>query len=137
MVPKTPVSTIIESLHSAPQAGHPGKDLCLYLARLEYYWPTMRKDINAYIDVCDTCAINKGSVGKPVPNLSYHTPLEPWDTLAIDLLKLFMTTKGHQYLLVATDHFGSCSILIHLENKTAQTVATALTDEVFCKFNTP
>ncbi len=66
----------------------------------------MRKDINAYIDVCHTCAINKRSFGKSVPILSYATPLELWDTLAIDLLRLPMATEDHQYLLVAIDHFS-------------------------------
>ncbi len=96
----------------------------------------MRKDINPYNDVCHTCAINKGSVGRPVSFCNYPTPLEPWDTLAIDLLKLPMTTECHQYLLMANDHFSHYSILILLKNKTAQTVATTLIDEVFCKFNT-
>ncbi len=97
----------------------------------------MGQDINAYIDVCYNCAFNKGSVGKPVSIFSYPIPLEPWDTLAIDLLKLPMATEGHQYLLVATDHFSCYSILIPLKNKTAQRVATAFIHEVFCKFNTP
>ncbi len=79
----------------------------------------MRKDTNAYTDVCHACAINKGSVSKPVPILSYLTPLQPWDTLAIDLLKLHMTTEGHQYLSVATDHFSRYSLLIPLKNKPA------------------
>ncbi len=80
MVPKTLAPTITEWLHSAPQAGHPRKDRCLHQARLEYYWPIMHKVINAYADVCHTCAINKGSVSKPVPILSYPTPLQPRDT---------------------------------------------------------
>ncbi len=82
----------------------------------------MRRDINVYIGMCHTCAINKGSAGKPVPVLSYPTPVEPWGTLGIDLLKLPMTTEGHQYVLVAIDHFSRYSILILLKNKTAQTV---------------
>ncbi len=94
VIPESLVSTIVEALHSAPHAGHPGKDICLHQARLEYYWPTMRKDIHSYVDKCHTCAVNKGSVGRPVKILSYPTPLEPWDTLAIDLLKLPTSRKG-------------------------------------------
>ncbi len=140
MVPESVVPTIVETLHWVtldPQAGHPGKDRCLHQVRLEYYWPTMRKDIYSYIDKCHTCAVNKGSVGKPVKILSYPTPLEPWDTLAIDLLKLPASSEGHQYLLVAIDHFSRYCILVSLKSKTATTVATALIDKVFCPFNTP
>ncbi len=97
----------------------------------------MKKDIHSCIDKCHTRAVNKGSVGKPVKILSYPTPLEPWDTLAIDLLKLPPSSEGHQYLLVAIDHFSRYSILVPLKDKTATTVATALIDNVFCPFNTP
>ncbi len=133
VAPETLVPIIVE----APQAVHPGKDRCLHQARLEYYWPTMRKDIHSYIDKCHNCAVNKGSVGKPVKILSYPTPLGSCDTLAIDLLKLPTSSESHQYLLVAIDHFSRYSILVPLKDKTATTVATALIDNVFCPFNTP
>ncbi len=97
----------------------------------------MRKDINSYKDKCHTCAVNKGSVGKPVKILSYPTPLEPWDTLATDLLKLPTSSEGHQYFLVAVDHFSRHSILVPLKGKTATTLATAIIDNVFCPFNKP
>ncbi len=116
MIPDSLVSTIIEALHSAPHAGHPVKDRCLHQARLEYYWPTMRKDIHSYIDKCHTCAVDKGSVGKPVKILSYPTPSEPSDTLAVDLMKRPTSSEGHQYLLVAIDHFSRYSILVPLKD---------------------
>ncbi len=97
----------------------------------------MSKDIHSYIDKCHTCAVNKGSAGKPVKILSYPTPLDSWDTLATDLLKFPTSGEGHQYPLVAIDHFSCYSILVPLKNKTATTVATALIDNVFCPFNTP
>ncbi len=137
VMPHSLVPHIVEVIHSAPQAGHPGKDRCLHQARMKYYWPTMSKDIHAYIDKCRTCAVNKGLIGKPVKILSYPTPLEPWDTLAIDLLELPTSSEGHQYLLVAIDHFNCCSILVPLKDKKSTSVATSLIDEVFCKFTTP
>ncbi len=136
VIPVSLVSTITEALHSVPHAGHPGKDRCLHQARLEYYWSAMRKDIHSYVK-CHTCAVNEGSVGKPVKILSYPTPLEPWDTLAIDLLKFPTSNEAQQYLLVAIDHFSRYSILVPLKDKTATTVATALIDNIFCPFNTP
>ncbi len=97
----------------------------------------MRKDFHSYIDKCHTYAVNKASVVKPVKILSYPTPLEPWDTLAIDPLKLLTSSEGHQYLFVAIYHFSCYSILVPLKDKTATTVATALIDNVFCPFKTP
>ncbi len=102
-----------------------------------YYWSRMRLDIIQYIENCTTCAENFGSVSRPVPVQSYPIPSEPWDTVAIDLLTLPLTTDGHMHLLVAIDHFSRFSVLVPLKDKQAKSVARALIDEVFCKYNTP
>ncbi len=115
----------------------PPKNRTLLQARMLYYWPTIRVDIIQYIDKCQSYAENHGSVARPVSIKSYPIPTEPWETLAIDLLKLPLTTEGHKYLLVCIDHFSRFSILVPLKDKQAKTVARALIDEVFCKFNTP
>ncbi len=95
----------------------------------------MRLDINNYIDNYQSCADNHGSVKKLVPMQSYPVPSQPWETLAINLLKLPQTSEGHN-LFVAIDHFSHFCILVPLKDKHATTVARALVDEVFCKFNT-
>ncbi len=136
MVPESFMPHIVEALHSAPQAGHPGKEECLHQARLDYYWPEMGKDINSYIDKCNTCALSKGSAGKPVKILNYPTQQEPWDTLSIDLLKQPTFCEVHQYMLVAIDHISRYSILVPFKEKTANSVATTLIEEVFSKCNT-
>ncbi len=97
----------------------------------------MKIDIIKYIEACQSCAENHGSVKKTVPMQSYRIPTEPWHTLAVDLLKLPTTEEGHTYLLVAIDHFSRFSFLVPLKDKQATTVARTLIDEVFCKFNTP
>ncbi len=95
----------------------------------------MRKDINSFIGKCQTCAEYKSSVGRPAPLKSHPIPREPWEAIVIGLLKLPMTTEGHNYLLVAIDHFSRFSISVALIDETAKSVATALIDEVFCKCN--
>ncbi len=137
VIPETLVPVILHQIHSSPHAGHPGKNRTLLQARLLYYWPKMRLDIIKYIDNCNSCAENHGSVAKPVPIRNYPIPSQPWDTLAIDLLQLPLTTEGHKYLLVTIDHFSRFTILSPLKDKQATTVARALIDDVFCKYNTP
>ncbi len=127
----------ITDLHASPQAGYPSKARSLHHATLEYYLPTMLRDINSFIGKCQTWAEYKGSEGCAAPLKNYPIPREPWETIAIDLSNLPMTTESHHYLLVPIDHFSRFAILVHLRDKTAKSVATALTDEVFCKFNSP
>ncbi len=128
---------VLHRIHSSPHAGHPGKNTTLLQAWMLYYWPTMRIDIINYIDKCLSWAENHDSVARPVPIKSYPMPTEPWETIAIDLLKLPLTTEGHKYLLVCIDHFSRFCILVPFKDKTATSVASALIDEVFCKFNMP
>ncbi len=97
----------------------------------------MRLHIIRYTDNCQTCAENHGSVSQPVLIQSYPIFTAPWDTVAIDLLTLPLTTDGHKYLLVAIDHFSRFSVLVSLKDKQATSVARALIDDVFCKYNTP
>ena len=53
----------------------------------EYYWPTLRKDIEAYVKGCDTCQKVKAK------NSSTTTPLHPneipsssWEIISINLI---------------------------------------------------
>ncbi len=115
IIPEALVRTMLQRIHCSTHADHPGKNRTLLLARMLYYWPKMRLDIIKYIDICQTCADNQGSIARPVPIQSYPIPTEHWDTIAIDLLILPLTTEGHKYLLVAIDHFSRFSILISLK----------------------
>ncbi len=119
VIPEKFVPTILYRIHSSPHAGYPGKNRTLLQARMLYYLSTMRVDIINYIDKCQSCAENHGSVVRPVHIKSYPIPTEPWETIAIDLLKLPLTTEGHKYVLVCIDHFSRFCILVPLKDKTA------------------
>ena len=118
-------------------AGHPGKERTLSAARRNYFWPSMRKDIDAYVSRCIKCAQYKGAVPKPAPILEYPPPEQPWDIVAIDLLQLPISRQGSKYLLVAVDHFSRYVVLAPPENKTADAIAHALIANLFCPFTTP
>ncbi len=77
IIPESLVPTILKRIHSSPHAGYPGKNRTLLQARMLYYWPTMRSDIIKYIDACNTCAENHGSVSRPVPIQSYPISNDP------------------------------------------------------------
>ncbi len=97
IIPESLVPIILKRIHCSPHSGHPGKNRTLLQARMLYYWPKMRLDIIKYIDNCTTCAENYDSVSRPVLIQSYPIPNDPWDTVAIDLLTLPLTTDGHRY----------------------------------------
>ncbi len=46
---------IIARSHDHIMAGHPGIEKTKELILREYWWPKMKKDIEAYIHTCETC----------------------------------------------------------------------------------
>ncbi|KAK4326756.1 hypothetical protein Pmani_002773 [Petrolisthes manimaculis] len=137
VIPHTLVPSVLKLIHDTSHASYPGKEKALSQARLKYFWLTMRRDINNHIDLCHTCARTKGNIHPHVPILSYPIPSSPWDVIAIDLLKLPITERGNQYMLVCVDHFSRFSVLVPIPNKAAQTVARAILNYVICPFTTP
>ena len=137
IVPDQYIPYVLQLLHDSPVSGHPGKERTLIAGRLKYYWPTMKRDIDQYIDDCVTCAKYKGFVNKPAPILTYPPPTRPWQVVSIDLLQLMPSYKGSKYLLVCVDHFSRFTVLCALKDKTADAVAHALITKLFIVHSTP
>ena len=136
VIPESLVPTVLHLLHDAPQAGHPGRDKTLVMARHKYYWPRMRADITSHVSQCLSCSETKGNT-HIAPILGYPTPDSPFDTVAIDLLQLPRSRQGSTYVLVCVDHFSRFVILAPLPNKSAPYVAHALVSHLLCPYTTP
>ncbi len=136
VVPEALIPVVLQLIHDAPQSGHPGRDKSLAMARSRYYWPRMRIDILNHVAQCLSCAQTKGST-TTAPILEYPTPVGPFDTVAIDLLKLPRSHQGSTYALVCVDHFSRFVVLAPLPNKSATVVAHALVSSLLCPFTTP
>lgn len=137
IVPDTLKEIILSQLHDAPQAAHPGKQRMLHVARQKYFWNTMRRDIEAHIAKCHSCAEHKGTTGGAAPILEYPTPSLPFDTVSVDLLKLPKSHQGSQFLLVCVDFLTRFVILTPLKTKTAEEVGHALLSHLILPFTTP
>ena len=125
------VLIVLQMIHDSPDAGHPGKERTLATARVNYYWPTMRVDVETHVDQCAKSAQHKGTVPKPAPILEYPLPTRPWDVVGIDLLQLPPSRQGSKYLLVSLDHFSRYVVLALLKDKIAGAVAHAIVRKLF------
>ena len=137
VIPDTLIPQILTMVHDSVEAGHPGVDRTLRYTLLRYWWPSLHKDITQHVAKCLSCARHKSHPSFPVPMLQYPVPERPWDTIALDLLKLPLTTTGYQYLFVCVDHFSRYIILAPLRDKSASSVARVLVDKVINPFTTP
>ncbi len=93
------VPAVLQLLHEGVIAGHPGKERTLTAARRNYYWPTMRVDVDSHVSKRVKCAQNKGTVPRPAPILEYPPHDRSWDVVSIDLLQLPASNQGSKYLL--------------------------------------
>ncbi len=52
---------VITRSHDHITAGHPGVKKTKELILQEYWWPKMKKDVEAYVHACETCQQTKSS----------------------------------------------------------------------------
>ncbi len=52
VIPDSLVPAVLRMVHDAVIADHPGKERTLTAARAQYFWPTMRLDIDEHVVKC-------------------------------------------------------------------------------------
>ncbi len=137
MIPETLVPTVLHLAHNAIGAGHPGRERTLSSLRTNYYWPTMKIDVERHVDRCVKCAQYKGVPSGPAPILQYPPPSQPFDAVSIDVLQLPPSYQGSKFLLVMIDHFSRYVVLVPLKEKSARAVAHAIVSKLICEHSSP
>ena len=108
-IPETIRTEIISWHHDDPLARHFGIDKTKDLVGRKYYWPSLRKDIEAYVKGCDVCLGSKAVRHKPYGDLqSLPVPTHRWKDLSMDFvtgLPISTDWKGDSYdsILVIVD----------------------------------
>ena len=117
-------------------AGHQGTDKTI--ARLSdfTYWVGMAKDASHYCSHCVICQKVKAPTRPPAP-LQPIVTRRPWEMVGVDILKVPMSSKGNQYLLVAQDYFSKWPFAIALPDQKAATIVQVLRDHVFTVVGPP
>ena len=109
---------MISRHHNDPFAEHFGIDKTRELVNRKYYWPSLRKDVEAYVRGCNICLALKTVKYKPYGDLqSLPVPTHRWKDLSMDFvtgLLLFADWKGDSYnsILVIVDRLTK---MIHYE----------------------
>ena len=90
-------------MHTDPLTGHFALKGTIQRILERYYWPTIDKDVRAYISSCDACQRR----GKPQVNEPLH-PIkvgQPFSRIGIDVVGLLNETKkGNRYIITATNY---------------------------------
>ena len=100
-VPEIIRTELISRHHDDPLAGHFGIDKTRELIGRKYYWPSLRKDVEAYVKGCDVCLASKAVRHKPYGDLqALPVPTHRWKDLSMDFvtgLPVSTDWKGESY----------------------------------------
>ena len=68
---------VLQEMHDAPYACHPGYQKTVTTIKKEYFWPRMKKDVTSYISRCMKCQKVKVEHGHPA-GLLQPLPIPEW-----------------------------------------------------------
>jgi hypothetical protein len=109
------------------------------LRRTCFYWPTMIADCIRYNKGCGECQ-KHGDV-QLVPAAFLHPIMKPWPFRGwgSDFIGKIhpLSTKGHCFVIVATDYFTKWTEAIPLKNMTHKEVIGFITEQIIHRFGIP
>ena len=114
---------IIRELH---HEGHVGRDRTLQLVVTSYFWPSLRRDVERYVERCRTCQLAKGKASNAGLYLPLPIPTQPWTDVSMDfVLGLPRTQRGNDSIFVVVDRFSKMAHFIPCK-KTTDAVSVAV-----------
>ena len=95
---------IIQNHHSTPAFGHPGRAKTLELIQREYYWQTMRKDVDRFVRNCEPCRRSRTVRHSPFGLLRQPPiPRAPWQDISMDFVVGLPWSEGFNAIWVVVD----------------------------------
>ncbi|XP_039315265.1 uncharacterized protein LOC120359895 [Solenopsis invicta] len=116
---------LITENHSSALGGHKGVTKTYNRLRANYYWNTMKKDIQEFIRKCRQCQIKKLTrVKTKQPMIITDTPGTAFDKISLDIMgPLPITNKGNRYLLTIQDLLTKYSVAVPLKEANSLAIA--------------
>ena len=131
-----PSVLIFQVLHTAhDDLGHNGFPRTYAAIKRVFFWKGMKDYIRKHCKTCATCQLHKLENVKFERKI-FKPSLQPMDFICMDLIGEFHppTSCGHHYALTAVCMLTGFTWCIPLKTKTAEEVAKAYMDHIYCSF---
>ena len=98
---------VLKTRHSNLAAGNFGIQRTYEAVRKDFYWPSMRKDVEEFVKSCIICQKIKSSKQKVFGKLM-PLPISsgPWKSLGMDFVVKLPVSNGYDSILVIVDRFS-------------------------------
>lgn len=103
-----------------------GRDRTLHLVSTSYFWPSLRRDVERFVERCRVCQTGKGKAFNAGLYLPLPVPTQPWTDISMDfVLGLPQTQRGNDSIFVVVDRFSKMAHFIPCK-KTTDAVSVAV-----------
>ncbi|XP_038063162.1 uncharacterized protein LOC119733869 [Patiria miniata] len=139
VVPSALKHAVLFKCHSAPSAGHLGRSKTIArIRRHNLWWDGLTKDVRGFVRACDVCKKTKPHFQKPAGLMLSTTSTRPWEIVAVDIMgPLPRSYAGHEFLLVAVDHYTKWTEVFPLKAATGKVIACTIARQLFSRFGAP
>jgi transposase InsO family protein len=136
-VPLTMRGRLVVTKHGSAASGHRAAAETLAKIRKQYYWMSMKRDIEAMIAACG-CQQKKGEKKQRVGELQALKIKRPGEKVVFDMFgPLPVSLKGNAYLLVLTD-VGTREIMLEaLPSRKAADIARVIFERIYLRGMAP
>jgi Integrase zinc binding domain len=138
MVPnhKNITQGLMEVFHDSLTAGHPGQLKTWLDIKCYYWWPSMRKTVQEYVQGCAICQANKIITHQnklPLFLIGPEDDTQPFEVVAMDLIVKLPELQGYDSILTITDHDCMKGVILVLckEEMMAEQLAQEYKSKVF------
>lgn len=129
---------IIKQVHEGMLNSHCGVKRCIELIKQRFFWKSMHNMIKDYILRCPQCQLGKINKHVKEPLTQTDTEKTSFSCVELDLYgPMSLTLEGHRYALTFQDNLTKYVDVVAIPDKTADTVAKAIVQNFFLKYNFP
>ena len=134
-IPKQLQDAVIKQYHD--DNGHMGIDKTFESIKRKYYFPNLYQKLTSYVNACVTCQTRALKKQRP-PLQEMEQPPYPFAKLSMDISGPYPTSlSGNRYILSVVDHYTGWPEAFAIPDKSAQSVAHILVDEILPRFGCP
>lgn len=130
---------LIKEKHASTIGGHKGVTKTYNRLRQNFYWPTMKKDVQDFIKKCRDCQLKKLTrIKTKQPMIITDTPETAFDKISMDIVgPLPVTPQGHLYILTIQDLLTKYAVAIPLKETTSYVIAEVFLKHFICIYGAP